>query len=272
MSLGADDVATLLLDPGNGWSLLRNDQGIEGWFPSCYVKTFQPFVEIEDEGTKLMLAYSKRPCARKINTNTQGGQKSGAPGTPRRRDGGGATVKVVAKAALTYATLAANEAKGSVSIDPSKRSRKMTERLSPTWHGEGTTSGNNDRDNLPPTPGHHNELTPRALRTQEDLAAGFNAPPTEPPCAVCWLGEKRLGNSKTIALTCMRCEGWINQGWPFFQNKEPRDVEPGHPCRITNLCVHCHSVIQRDGFFVLPQVNPKPQTANHQKQKKEGGD
>lgn len=57
----------------------------------------------------------------------------------------------------------------------------MTERLSPTWHGENTTSTAGDRDNLPPTPGHHNELTPRAIRTQEELAAGTTV--IFPPCS-----------------------------------------------------------------------------------------
>eukprot|EP00290_Baffinella_frigidus_P027853 CAMPEP_0180237564 /NCGR_PEP_ID=MMETSP0987-20121128/30435_1 /TAXON_ID=697907 /ORGANISM="non described non described, Strain CCMP2293" /LENGTH=275 /DNA_ID=CAMNT_0022203975 /DNA_START=44 /DNA_END=867 /DNA_ORIENTATION=+ len=38
LTLPADETVTLLAAEANGWSLLRTDSGLEGWFPSSYVQ------------------------------------------------------------------------------------------------------------------------------------------------------------------------------------------------------------------------------------------
>jgi hypothetical protein len=76
--------------------------------------------------------------------------------------------------------------------------------------------------------------------------------PAEKPmvCGVCYNPNKKLGNAKTIALLCNRCESLIRQGWPYWQHRDPKYHQPGHPVTITNLCIYCYQFAeQRDGCY-----------------------
>jgi len=76
--------------------------------------------------------------------------------------------------------------------------------------------------------------------------------PVEKPmvCGVCYNPNKKLGNARTIALLCNRCESLIRQGWPYWQHRDPKHHQPGHAVTITNLCIHCYQFAeQRDGCY-----------------------
>ncbi len=76
------------------------------------------------------------------------------------------------------------------------------------------------------------------------------------PCAICYNPKKKLGNAKTIAQICNRCEGLIQQGWPYYQHRDPPEAVSMHSmCAYVWKCVicnRCEGLIQLSALWTAP--------------------
>jgi hypothetical protein len=240
LSLPAGEPCTLLAAEANGWSLLRTDSGLEGWFPSSYITPVRKYVEIEAQPVRVVAAYEQllvkdrkeKPEKRSAKKGLVDGKAGKSPKS------GGAVVGGMVKTPQKALDMNGAATPGHDGVpDSSKRCRKKTDMYSPTWNGDDEQT--EPATSAPPAPGPPCEerASPRSRRrvgTKEDDAVLARS-----TCGVCFNPNKKLGNSKTISLICNRCDGMIKQGWPYHQSRNPPRTEPGHPVVITNLCIHC---------------------------------
>ncbi|EKX40553.1 hypothetical protein GUITHDRAFT_142658 [Guillardia theta CCMP2712] len=130
-----------------------------------------------------------------------------------------------------------------VLVGSGKRIRRQTDRLSPTWSSDDESKSAAETKVVAST----ERISTRNTKVDS------NEDEWKDPCAMCFNPAKKLGNAKTIALICSRCEGIIKQGWPFWQHCDPPEHEPGHPVSIVNMCIYCFQVVQRDGMYTPPK-------------------
>jgi hypothetical protein len=149
-----------------------------------------------------------------------------------------------------------------------KRSRKKTERLSPTWSEDDAGMASSSLRAAHPrraserhdgAEGHRDgEGEGSSRRRSRGSDDGGEPAGDVVACSCCSNPNKKLGNSKTIVVICNKCESIIKQGWPFHQHRDPPQSEPGHPVRITNLCLHCGETVKREGFFAPKKEGDLP--------------